>query len=265
MPQPIAHPISAEPPDGLTEPVEDAAEYARRYFDAVSPFYDDLTEAEGSGWNPNRVLAEVLGPLLRPGMVALDVGAGTGQTVAVLCTVLDPGNVTAIDVSEGMLDRLRERFPAVRAEPQTVEAFAAAKPAARFDLVTCVGTLEFVRDSPSFLRVCAKLLRPRGLLAVTYMPVVHFLEAASDRVYREPGAFAAELAEAGFALNRDVELVAYREAGEPVLYHMVVANRRRLRWQHHPRPQAPTFTMSEGMSSPKATVVSDTQRVPSPL
>ena len=228
--------------DGAGQSDEDPVSFAARYFDAVAPFYDAVTSDGAEGWTPNLVLAEVLATRLKPGMTALDVGAGTGQTVQVLLGTLSPSDVTAIDVSEGMLDVLRGRMPDVRTFEGTIEAFAATAQARPFNLVTAVGALEFVDDLASFFAASGRLLAPDGLLAFTYVPSIHFHKlldpaaAGSERgagqrdsrfpFKREPGEVARLVAMAGLEMDRDIELVAYREGSEPIIYHLVLARRR---------------------------------------
>jgi predicted TPR repeat methyltransferase len=205
----------------------------------VAPFYDALT-ADDQGWTPNAVLAELIAPDIRPDMRALDAGAGTGQTVAVLLKSLPASQVVALDLSEGMLAVLAERFPGVRTFLGTVESLATSSSSATFDLVTAVGALEFVEDLGSFLRASHALLAPGGLLAFTYLPAIRFHKhqdqsaaepapgqrrASPFPFPREPGEVAAMLTATGFATLRDLELVAYREAGEPIIYHLILARR----------------------------------------
>lgn len=217
---------------------EDPIAFAARYFDTVSPFYDRVTSDGAGGWTPNSVAATLLAPYLRPRIRLLDVGAGTGQTVDVLLDAAPTADVTALDVSEGMLDVLSGRFPALRTFHGTVEQFAQSEDEAAFDVITSVGALEFVPDIDSFISTAAALLVPGGVLAFTYMPAILFHKHQEPSAPRsrggdengspescrwEPGEVARLLTRHGFIVARDVELVAYREGTEPMIYHFVVA------------------------------------------
>jgi ubiquinone/menaquinone biosynthesis C-methylase UbiE len=93
---------------------------------------------------------------------ALDLGIGDGRVASLL-------NVTTLvgaDVSQVALDRARTRLPdadLVLIEPDEPLPFADNE----FDLVTCIETLEHVRDVQLALSEIRRVLRPGGTLALT--------------------------------------------------------------------------------------------------
>src|ERR1700742_932843 len=101
----------------------------------------------------------------------LDVGAGTGRDTAALLDRLPRGHVVAVDGSEAVLNRLRERLRAQLADPAgsrlTVLRANLAEPLrldTPGDAVFSVGTLHWLPDHPAVFRSLAGVLRPGGLL-----------------------------------------------------------------------------------------------------
>jgi len=101
----------------------------------------------------------------------LDVGAGTGRDTAALLGRLPRGRVVAVDGSEAMLTRLRERLRDELARPSgsrlTVVRANLAAPLRLerpVDAVFSVATLHWLPDHPAVFRSLAGVLRPGGLL-----------------------------------------------------------------------------------------------------
>lgn len=106
----------------------------RTYWDADSATYDD-----SSGHKPRTVLelAAWSGTLTRllppkPAKV-LDVGAGTGFLSVLLAR--QGYDVSALDLSSGMLERLRENAAAANVEVKTIEGDAEHPPKGTFDAI----------------------------------------------------------------------------------------------------------------------------------
>jgi SAM-dependent methyltransferase len=92
----------------------------------------------------------------------LDLGCGDGR----LSAELDAGELTAADVSPTALERARRRLPAARIAELEPDAPLPFDDGA-FDLVLCAETLEHVRDVQLLLSEVRRVLRPRGVLALT--------------------------------------------------------------------------------------------------
>jgi ubiquinone/menaquinone biosynthesis C-methylase UbiE len=99
---------------------------------------------------------------LAPADRALDLGVGDGR----VASEVKAAQLAGADVSQVALDRARKRLPAaelVLVEPDEPLPFADNE----FDLVTCIETLEHVRDVQLALSEIRRVLRPGGRLALT--------------------------------------------------------------------------------------------------
>ena len=101
----------------------------------------------------------------------LDVGAGTGRDTAALLARLPRGHVVAVDGSEAMLTRLRQRLRDELAGPAggrlTVLRANLAEPLrldGPVDAAFSVATLHWLPDQLAVFRSLAGVLRPGGLL-----------------------------------------------------------------------------------------------------
>jgi ubiquinone/menaquinone biosynthesis C-methylase UbiE len=128
----------------------------------VARYDDELWELvpEDPGPPPAHVLDFV--KQLAPAERALDLGVGDGR----VATAISATRLIGADVSQVALDRARTRLPdaeLVLIEPDEPLPFADNE----FDLVTCIETLEHVRDVQLALSEIRRVLRPGGRLALT--------------------------------------------------------------------------------------------------
>jgi ubiquinone/menaquinone biosynthesis C-methylase UbiE len=99
---------------------------------------------------------------LAPADRALDLGVGDGRLAAELKTA----QLTGADVSQVALDRAKQRLPGaalVLVEPDEPLPFADNE----FDLVSCIETIEHIRDVQLAFSEIRRVLRPGGRLALT--------------------------------------------------------------------------------------------------
>src|SRR4051794_11321990 len=110
---------------------------------------------------PPAHLAEFVNALA-PADHALDLGIGDAR----VATLIQTTRLVGADVSRVALDRARTRLPdaeLVLLEPDEQLPFADNA----FDLVTCIETLEHIRDVQLALSEMRRVLRPGGRLALT--------------------------------------------------------------------------------------------------
>jgi ubiquinone/menaquinone biosynthesis C-methylase UbiE len=142
---------------------------------------------------------------LSPGMKVLDAGCGPGRLTLPLAETAGPqGEVTALDLQEGMLARARAKVQA--AGLQNVKFLHAGLgdgklPEAYFDRALLVTVLGEIPDKASALKEIYHALKPAGILSVTEVIFdPHFqsreavLRAAQTIGFKEKNFFGRKLA-----------------------------------------------------------------------
>jgi SAM-dependent methyltransferase len=165
----------------------------RAYWDADAATYDDSPDhgaaspAERAAWN-----AALVRLLSAPPSHVLDVGAGTGF-LSLACARLGH-RVTALDLSSGMLDRLRAAAERDDLAVEAVEAAAELPPPGPFDAVVERHLLWTLPD-PGAALAAWRVAAPAGRLVLfeglwgRADPVEHLLEQTREgvrRLRREP-------------------------------------------------------------------------------
>jgi predicted TPR repeat methyltransferase len=199
-------------------------------YDDLAPTYDEMTA--GNGWSANRRARDLLAPLgLTPARV-LDLGAGTGQTAAVLRELFPAAALTLVDPSPGMLELARDRVPDAEVVAADAESFLRARDAP-WDLVMAIGFLELLPDLFEVLRLVAGRLAPGAHLVVSHEPLLDdgSVQASSvsrvsggHQVRRHPSEEVQRRA-ASYGLERvasDVGVAFERSDDGPAVYEIVV-------------------------------------------
>jgi len=123
----------------------------------------------------NRLIAQLVGELARPGEHFLEVGCGTGYVLRMLARELRL-RVTGAELFAEGLEHARRRVP----EATLVELDARAMPYEQaFDLAGAFDVLEHVDDDAAVLRGLRRALRPDGALLLT-VPQHPWLWSAAD-------------------------------------------------------------------------------------
>jgi SAM-dependent methyltransferase len=120
-------------------------------------------------WRTAENSAGYLLPRLTSGLSVLDVGCGPGTITADLATIVTPGRVTALEVTEEALDLARAE---IGRRGLTNVDFAAGDVHAldfaddTFDVVHAHQVLQHVTDPVAALREMRRVTRPSGIVAV---------------------------------------------------------------------------------------------------
>lgn len=130
-------------------------------FDTLSAGYDDPA-LRFFPFCANQMVTQ-LSPA--KGWKVLDVATGTGALAGALAQVISPGRVTAIDLSEGMLARARQKIEMMALENIDFFLMDAEAPEFNneyFDAVTCSFGLFFIPDMLKALRQWKRITRSGG-------------------------------------------------------------------------------------------------------
>lgn len=135
---------------------------------ALAPAWD----TSGVAWN-TPIAQRLVGLAgLRPGMGVLDAGCGAGAATIPAARIVRPGRVTGIDTAEAMITRARQRAEEADAGNVTFLCEDAASPSlgpATFDAVISSMVVQHLRTPRQALRAWLELLRPGGVLALSWV------------------------------------------------------------------------------------------------
>lgn len=169
---------------------------------AIARVYDRIAEQYDLQWSrhvrrPQQRLT--CGLQLKPGMRSADLGCGTGVDTLEMARLSAPGEVVAVDCSQGMLDTVRRRADAealpITSCLQGAEEYIAAAPAACFDAVTlrfCLGYF----DQETVLARLPRMLRAGGRLGI-----LTILASSAPQAYETYRELVGELGLPDFALT----------------------------------------------------------------
>ncbi len=159
----------------------------RAMFDRIAGFYDVMNSVMTAGLHHRwRERAADLAAL-SPGGKALDVATGTGDLAIELARRVGPsGSVIGSDFSEAMLERARQKEPALTWEQGNALALPYADDS--FDAATVGFGARNFSDLPQGLSEMARVVRPGGRVVVleittpTRPPLSTFFSLWFDRV-----------------------------------------------------------------------------------
>ena len=188
------------------------ADHQRRRFNELVDVFDRPQPLEVMA----RLREIVSSARLRSGEVVLDVGTGVGVLIPLIQSY-QPAAVLACDVAEKMLQRVQNKYPAVRTFHADIASLDLAS--SSVDAIFMNGMYGNIADKPAACRNAARMLRSGGRLVVSHpegRAFIDQLRATSD-LFIEPfptrEEFEALLEPLGF------EVITYRD--ESKLYLMV--------------------------------------------
>jgi len=111
----------------------------------------------------------------------LDIGCGDGSISLPLLT--KDNRLTLLDMSEGMLARVRSRVPAHQLDHVEIvngDFMSARLESYSYDLIVCIGVLAYIDPVKPFLDKLSSLLKPGGELIIEWTDGYHFV----NRLFR---------------------------------------------------------------------------------
>ena len=167
---------------------------------------------ESSGrdaWQQPQRVIEALA--IRPGDTVADIGSGSGYFTLPLARAVGPdGRVFAVDVDEEMNDYLRERLRTAGIDNVTVVQGRFEDPLlpdGEVDLAFTSNTYHHMQDRPRYFRDLKRDLAPGGRLAIVDYDGRQGLLVRLMGHYTSKEAILREMAEAGYELSQDFELL----------------------------------------------------------
>ena len=218
---------------------------AAKYYDLLSSDYDRITSEPGV-WMAPGIISQTIAPLLQNKTKLLEIGIGTGQLLCLLRKTGKDFQAYGTDVSQKMCDICASKYSDVIIHHGDILEVELPY-SDYFDVITICGTLEFVPDLNLLFRKVNAMLCQGGYLAFTYEPIItnHPIQAhqksltvpssGESKLYIDdfftyrysPFQIYKELLSSGFEYQSDVEFVAYRKRESDIIYHLVVAQRRK--------------------------------------
>src|SRR5262245_6635034 len=126
-----------------------------------------------SRYRSPELLTSVVFELAPENSELLDIGIGTGLSVAPYVSSPRFKKIVGIDPSPQMLDRCRAKFPALELHQGSLDTVA-FETGSRFDVIQSCGAVEHVPDLAAFMRKVSALLKPDGYFVFTYEPELPF-------------------------------------------------------------------------------------------
>jgi len=217
-------------------------ESANKYYDLLASVYDKATEAPGA-WNPPSMVYETIKHKISSQSRILDIGIGTGQSIAKIYGEGQYKEIWGVDVSTKMLDICKEKYP--KAKLTRISSVADIENInGCFDMVISSGVTEFIEDIDLLFKHVSCKQEKGGIFAFTYEPIIYFHPFQNDRksltvpnksssfylndfytYRRNPVEISHLLDTNNFRVTEDFEFIAYKKGTEQIIYHVVVAIR----------------------------------------
>lgn len=134
------------------------------FFDHHAGMWDDDAPAIESNIRRLEELRGMMG--MSAGVDLLEIGCGTGQITPWLCEAVAPGRVVAVDFSQAMLDRARDKD--IPADFRLLD-ICNDRPEGEFDVALCFHSFPHFRDQAGALANISAALKPGGSLVVMHL------------------------------------------------------------------------------------------------
>jgi demethylmenaquinone methyltransferase/2-methoxy-6-polyprenyl-1,4-benzoquinol methylase len=139
-------------------------EHNRMFFNSRAEIWDDITNH-----NPKKIRFLLNKLALNPNSSILDVGTGTGILIPFLLeTTNNTGYITAIDLSEKMIDKAKEKFANLPINFIVGDATQYNFLQNSFDAIICYSVFPHFIDPLQTIKKLATLLKENGQLIVCH-------------------------------------------------------------------------------------------------
>ncbi|MGD8317255.1 MAG: methyltransferase domain-containing protein [Myxococcales bacterium] len=200
--EPAPPPALAEHSSGAEHDFPDPATYAR-----------ELDDPQRDAWQKPREVVALLDA--QPGMIAADLGVGSGYFLPYLSAAVGPdGRVIALDADRGMIGLVRSRIEEEGlhlVEPRLVDAEDPGLSARSVDRILVVDTWHHITDRTAYARKLRAALRPGGLLLIVDFDMDSPVGPPAGKRLT-PESVLRELRAAGFETERLGESLPYQYA-----------------------------------------------------
>jgi predicted TPR repeat methyltransferase len=141
-----------------------------RYYDLISSKYDVATKGAFK-WTPPEAAFKLLDSVIIDDGELLDLGIGTGQVAAFLHE--RSSRICGVDISSEMLKEVGRKFPSFELYQSNIEDGLPEIEGRKFDVISAIGVLEFLKDLSGSIATIKNFLKPTGYACFTveeYIP-----------------------------------------------------------------------------------------------
>lgn len=186
-------------------------------FDAFSPVYDDITVNELQYDAHIKIPEEMLSLKKLESATVLDLGCGTG--LSSLPFIRQGYQVHGVDLSAGMLEQAKKHpFASLTCSDLETDELNFDQ---RFDYICCLGVMEFIKESESFIKKCNSLLKDGGIMGITF-PLNIYSEAELTLYSYTPDEALNLLQRCGFRVEEMMLFTGYQMPEEDINYLGVI-------------------------------------------
>lgn len=211
---------------------------AGEYYDTLARDYNSISDSVGWPERQARLLKKVF-ELRPPESIdkVLDLGTGTGHTIDAILANCRPARIVAVDASAEMLDsfRSRQKYLYTETVQSSIEEFTSSCHE-KFDLVTAMSCLEFVKDLPPALKQTVQLMGRNAVFAGTYIPRSEedkksllldspFVGKKIEEYYWTSNEIEQSLTSVGLRINHRKTITAYKREEKDIPYDFIVATK----------------------------------------
>ncbi len=190
----------------------------QKEFDAFAAVYDEITVNELQYDAHERIPQEMLQVYKPETATVLDLGCGTGLSAAAF---FDKNyQVHGVDISPEMLKQAK-KYPFTSLKCADLESNKWDYKE-KFDFISCVGVMEFIKKPEAFLKRCKENLKENGILGITF-PLNTYSEAEVPVFSYDPDQAMKLLQSAGLTPKQMILFTGYFMPEEDINYLGIIA------------------------------------------